>query len=162
MHAGVCICRIIFLTGASNNHNDYFPFVLSFSSFCALRAQEGGGGGQMTLPLNGRDGSNPTSSSEGVKPAHNKHPHVIQSGLHRAATWSTGITPGRAPATTRDWPFNKVSGDSQTCALVCNSYVPEKKNQTLRNCAHNRCSFATYIGRAMSRAWQHEANRPLR
>ena len=24
------------MIGASNNHNDYFPFVLSFSSFCAL------------------------------------------------------------------------------------------------------------------------------
>ena len=33
--AGVCICGIIFLTGASNNHNDSFPFVLSFS-FCTL------------------------------------------------------------------------------------------------------------------------------
>ena len=27
---------MIFLTGASNNHNDSFPLVLSFSSFCAL------------------------------------------------------------------------------------------------------------------------------
>ena len=36
MRAGVCICRIIFLTRASNNHNASFPFVLSFSSFCAL------------------------------------------------------------------------------------------------------------------------------
>ena len=26
--AGVCICRIMFLTGASNNHNDSFPVVL--------------------------------------------------------------------------------------------------------------------------------------
>ena len=34
--AGVCICRIIFLTGASNNHNDSFPFFLSLFSFCAL------------------------------------------------------------------------------------------------------------------------------
>ena len=25
---GVCICRITFLTGASNNHNDSFPFFL--------------------------------------------------------------------------------------------------------------------------------------
>ena len=32
----MCICRIIFLTGASNNHNDSFPFFLSFLSFCAL------------------------------------------------------------------------------------------------------------------------------
>ena len=40
--SGVCICRIIFLTGASNNHNESFPFpfFLSFPSFCAL----GGGG----------------------------------------------------------------------------------------------------------------------
>ena len=36
MCAAVCICRMIFLAGASNNHNDSFPFVLSFSSFCAL------------------------------------------------------------------------------------------------------------------------------
>ena len=36
MRAGVCICRIMFLTGASNNHHDSFPFVLSFASFCAL------------------------------------------------------------------------------------------------------------------------------
>ena len=36
VRAGVCICWIIFLTGASNNHNDSFPFFLSFSSFCAL------------------------------------------------------------------------------------------------------------------------------
>ena len=35
VRAGVCICRIIFLTGASN-HNDSFPFSLSFSSFCTL------------------------------------------------------------------------------------------------------------------------------
>ena len=33
----MCICRIIFLTGASNNHNNSFPFFLSF----------GGGGGCM-------------------------------------------------------------------------------------------------------------------
>ena len=26
----MCICRITFLTGASNNHNDSFPFFLSF------------------------------------------------------------------------------------------------------------------------------------
>ena len=32
----MCICRILFLTGASKNHNHSFPFVLSFSSFCAL------------------------------------------------------------------------------------------------------------------------------
>ena len=32
----MCICGITFLTGASNNHNDSFPFVLSFASFCAL------------------------------------------------------------------------------------------------------------------------------
>ena len=32
----MCICRIIFPTGASHNHNDSFPFFLSFSSFCAL------------------------------------------------------------------------------------------------------------------------------
>ena len=38
VRAGVCICRIIFLTGASNNHNDSFPFVLSSASF------KGGGG----------------------------------------------------------------------------------------------------------------------
>ena len=31
----MCICRI-FLTGACNNHNDSFPFFLSFFSFCAL------------------------------------------------------------------------------------------------------------------------------
>ena len=31
----MCICGIIILTGASNNHNDSFPFFLSFSSFCA-------------------------------------------------------------------------------------------------------------------------------
>ena len=36
MRAEVCICRIIFLTGASNKHHKSFPFVLSFSSFCAL------------------------------------------------------------------------------------------------------------------------------
>ena len=30
------VCRILFLTGASNNHNDSFPFFLSLSSFCAL------------------------------------------------------------------------------------------------------------------------------
>ena len=36
MRAGVCICRIIFLTGASNNYKDSFPFVLSFASFCVL------------------------------------------------------------------------------------------------------------------------------
>ena len=35
MRAGVCICRIIFLTGASNNHNDSFPFFLSLF-LCAL------------------------------------------------------------------------------------------------------------------------------
>ena len=34
--ADVCICRIIFLTGASNNHNDSFPFVISFASLCDL------------------------------------------------------------------------------------------------------------------------------
>ena len=33
---GVCICGIMFLTGASDTHNDSFPLVLSFSSFCAL------------------------------------------------------------------------------------------------------------------------------
>ena len=33
---GVCICRIIFLTEASNNHNDSFPFILCFASFCAV------------------------------------------------------------------------------------------------------------------------------
>ena len=33
VRAGVCISRIIFLTGASNNHNDSFP--LSFP-FCLL------------------------------------------------------------------------------------------------------------------------------
>ena len=32
----MCICRIVFLTGASNNGNDSFPFFLSFFSFCAL------------------------------------------------------------------------------------------------------------------------------
>ena len=32
----MCSCRIIVLTGASNSHNDSFPLVLSFSSFCAL------------------------------------------------------------------------------------------------------------------------------
>ena len=32
----MCICRIIFLTGASNNHNDSFPCFLSLSSFCTL------------------------------------------------------------------------------------------------------------------------------
>ena len=32
----MCICRIIFPTGASNNHNDSFPFVLAFASFSAL------------------------------------------------------------------------------------------------------------------------------
>ena len=32
----VCICTIIFLTEASNNHNDSFPLFLSFFSFCAL------------------------------------------------------------------------------------------------------------------------------
>ena len=32
----VYICRIIFLTGASNNDHDSFPFFFSFSSFCAL------------------------------------------------------------------------------------------------------------------------------
>ena len=32
----MCICRIIFLTGASNNHNDSFPFFVSLFSFCAL------------------------------------------------------------------------------------------------------------------------------
>ena len=32
----MCICRIIFLTEASNNHNDSFPFFLSLFSFCAL------------------------------------------------------------------------------------------------------------------------------
>ena len=36
LSAGVRICRIIFLTGASNNHNGSFPFVLSFASFCTL------------------------------------------------------------------------------------------------------------------------------
>ena len=35
MRTGVCICRIIFLTGA-NNHKDSFPFFLSLFSFCAL------------------------------------------------------------------------------------------------------------------------------
>ena len=45
MCAGVCIRRIIFLTGASNNHNDSFPFVLSFASFCALQGDYKGGGG---------------------------------------------------------------------------------------------------------------------
>ena len=30
------ICRIIVLTGAYDNQNDSFSFVLSFSSFCAL------------------------------------------------------------------------------------------------------------------------------
>ena len=39
----MCICRIIFLTGASNNHNDYFLFFLSLFPFCALH--RGGGGG---------------------------------------------------------------------------------------------------------------------
>ena len=32
----MCICRIIFLTGASNHHNDSFLFLLSLFSFCAL------------------------------------------------------------------------------------------------------------------------------
>ena len=32
----MCICKIIFLTGASNNHNDSLPFFLSLFSFCAL------------------------------------------------------------------------------------------------------------------------------
>ena len=36
VRAGVCICRINFLTRASNNHNDSVLFFLSFSSFCAL------------------------------------------------------------------------------------------------------------------------------
>ena len=50
MRAGVCVCRIIFLTGASNNHNDSFPFVLDFSSFCALhRFRRGRSGGGMCL-----------------------------------------------------------------------------------------------------------------
>ena len=46
----MCICRIIFLTGVSNNHNDSFPFSLPFASFCALhcfrraRSARGGGG----------------------------------------------------------------------------------------------------------------------
>ena len=31
----MCICRIIFLTGASNIHNDSFPFFLSLFSFYA-------------------------------------------------------------------------------------------------------------------------------
>ena len=33
---GVHLHLIIFLTGASNNHNDSFPFFLSLFSFCAL------------------------------------------------------------------------------------------------------------------------------
>ena len=33
----MCICRIIFLTGASKNYDDSFPFFLSFFSFCALQ-----------------------------------------------------------------------------------------------------------------------------
>ena len=50
MRAGVCICRIIFLTGASNNHNYSFPLVLSFSSFCALhRFRRAAGGGVSPL-----------------------------------------------------------------------------------------------------------------
>ena len=32
----MCICWIIFLTGAFNNHNDSFPYFLSFFSFYAL------------------------------------------------------------------------------------------------------------------------------
>ena len=49
VRAGVCICRIIFLTGASNDHNDSFPFVLSFSSFSTLL---GGGGTPTYIPQN--------------------------------------------------------------------------------------------------------------
>ena len=49
VHASVCICRTIFLTGAYNNHNDSFPFVYSVASICALhqfrRARSAGGGG---------------------------------------------------------------------------------------------------------------------
>ena len=44
---GVCICGMISLTKASNNHHGSFPVVLSFSSFCALhrlRRARGGGG----------------------------------------------------------------------------------------------------------------------
>ena len=50
----MCICRIIFLKGASNNHNDSFPVFLSLF-FCALHrfrrvrsalpCRGGGGGG---------------------------------------------------------------------------------------------------------------------
>ena len=49
VRAGVCICRIIFLTGASNNNNDSFPFVLSFCLFLCSAPFSGGGGGNLCV-----------------------------------------------------------------------------------------------------------------
>ena len=41
----MCICSIIFLTGASNNYNDSFLFFLSlFFLFLSLFQIKGGGG----------------------------------------------------------------------------------------------------------------------
>ena len=42
----MCICRIIFLTGASNKHNDSFPFFLSLF-FCALHRFRRARGGDL-------------------------------------------------------------------------------------------------------------------
>ena len=55
----MCICRIMFLTGASNNYNDSFPVFLSFFSFFAphrFRRAPGGGGGFREGVLGGGGG----------------------------------------------------------------------------------------------------------
>ena len=54
MRAGACICRILFPTGASNNHNESFPCALSFASFCTLHQfRKRGGGGKALTPAAG-------------------------------------------------------------------------------------------------------------
>ena len=111
MRAGVRICRIIFLTGASNNHNNSFPFVLSISSFCALhqfrRAQScsvtplGGGGGGRGLREGGGSGNQKFVCQNGlgtkslcVKMAQSDFPNSKLRFSPRWPLWSGGGGPG--------------------------------------------------------------------